>query len=289
MHVNEGHPADEAAVRTTKPFARFWRTVLVILTLGIYAGFAPFGYLGFMLLTLVPARDPVRRAARLQRIFGFAFAHMHRWLRFIGLLDFDPRDVVEQLPDGPCVVVANHLSLLDTSALFAALRGGCAVAKPAIYRQWWIRPLLREAGQIPGTNDPLGAERVIEAATQRLRQGFWVMVFPEGTRAREGRRGPFRRAAFEIACRAEVPVVPIRIELSPPWLTPERSFLPVPRRAPRLRLRVLPSVDPADHDHDSRALRTAVENVYDHPLSETRVQAISNNQASEPSPAPAPG
>src|SRR5262249_9751330 len=48
-------------------------------------------------------------------------------------------------------------------------------------------------------------------ATERVREGASVILFPEGTRSREGRLGPFKRGAFHLAMDSGAPVIPVSI------------------------------------------------------------------------------
>jgi 1-acyl-sn-glycerol-3-phosphate acyltransferase len=83
-----------------------------------------------------------------------------------------------------------------------------------------------------------------------------------GTRSRDGVLGRFGRTAFELACRADVPVVPIVIRCEPVYLGKGGGPLRMPYRVPRLTLTVLPAVSPRDHARDSRALKRAMEAFY---------------------------
>ncbi|HET9211342.1 MAG TPA: lysophospholipid acyltransferase family protein [Thermoanaerobaculia bacterium] len=124
---------------------------------------------------------------------------------------------------GPCFFVANHQSWLDVPALFVALR----------------RPVLfvakRELARIPFLGGYIGAmgmvfidrshrqdsARSVGQATERLRQGWSVVSFPEGTRSRDGQVHSFKTATFAAAIEAGVPVVPVVIEGTGRALPPE--------------------------------------------------------------------
>jgi 1-acyl-sn-glycerol-3-phosphate acyltransferase len=138
------------------------------------------------------------------------------------------------LPAGPCVIVANHRSHADTAALIAALpaRRQPAVAAAADY---WFRGALR-----PGICRVLcaafpvrragGGGADLAAAARLLMAGHDVIVYPEGTRSRDGQTGDFHRGAARLAAAAGVPLVPAGISGTGTLLPPDGTTRR-PRRA----------------------------------------------------------
>lgn len=120
-----------------------------------------------------------------------------------------------RLPSGPCVLVANHASHADTAALLAALpaRRRPAVAAAADY--WFGRADRRLLFRLLVGGFPVrrggGGAGDLTAARALLARGRDVIVFPEGTRSRDGTVGPFRSGAALLAERAGVPLVPVGI------------------------------------------------------------------------------
>jgi 1-acyl-sn-glycerol-3-phosphate acyltransferase len=55
------------------------------------------------------------------------------------------------------------------------------------------------------------AVQAIEAAVKSLQAGRSFMVFPEGTRSRDGRLQPLKKGAFVMAIKAQAPIVPISV------------------------------------------------------------------------------
>jgi 1-acyl-sn-glycerol-3-phosphate acyltransferase len=119
---------------------------------------------------------------------------------------------MERLSRGPCLVVANHSSLLDIVFLISFMPQGDCVVKSEAWSNPALRGIVSSAGYIP--ND--GGESLIEACVSRLRAGRSVVLFPEGTRSPEVGLGRFRRGAAHIALRSGCPMVPIRIVCDPP-------------------------------------------------------------------------
>ncbi|HET8657996.1 MAG TPA: lysophospholipid acyltransferase family protein [Micromonosporaceae bacterium] len=140
-----------------------------------------------------------------------------------------------RLPGQPCVLVANHASHADTAALIAALpaRRRPAVAAAADY--WFGRPVRAVtcralAGAFPVRRDGGGSEDLASAAAL-LSAGRDVIVYPEGTRTRDGSVGWFHSGAQRLARQAGAPLVPVGIAGT-------RDLLPVHGRLRRGRVSV---------------------------------------------------
>lgn len=189
---------------------------------------------------------------------GKAFRSMHAVLRWMRMLDFNPEEVTGEIPQTPCVMVANHPTLVDISAILATEPNLIFPAKASLFRTFWARPMLEAAHQlhIP-ERDPFAVKQVVEGAIHRLQQGNRIIIFPEGTRSPADRLLPFGRMAFEIAARANVPVVPIVITCEPRWLTRDCSFFASNiKTVPKLRLKALEPVYPSPEGEQGSSSRT---------------------------------
>jgi 1-acyl-sn-glycerol-3-phosphate acyltransferase len=149
-------------------------------------------------------------------------------------------DGIERVPRAPAVYAANHSSSLDILVLLASL----PVDVKIIYkRSLSFVPLLgwsiAAAGHIPiDRSNPFRARRSLDVAAERIKGGTSVLVFPEGTRSRDGRVGHFKRGSFSLAINAGAPIVPVSLVGVKP-LVP-RGLLSL--RPGRVRLRVHPAI-----------------------------------------------
>jgi 1-acyl-sn-glycerol-3-phosphate acyltransferase len=116
-------------------------------------------------------------------------------------------------PERAYVFMANHLSALDIWALFVALP--IRVRMIAKKQLGWI-PLFgwaMRAGRFMfiDRKNAVAARRTIDEAARRIGGGESVLLFPEGTRSRDGSLGPFKKGGIHLAIAAEVPIVPVAI------------------------------------------------------------------------------
>lgn len=180
------------------------------------------------------ARTPAVRGLRavVQRVGLAPLVRSQVRLRATGL-----DSCLEALDDG-CVVVMNHASHLDTAALLttlpAAVREHTAVAAASDYffDSWWRGTGTAIAfGTVP--IDRRGG-RPSRTPAELLTKGWNVVVFPEGTRSKDGWTAPFRVGAARLAIEAGVPIVPVAVRGSFVAMPRGRSW-PAPGR-PRVSL-----------------------------------------------------
>nr|WP_256333128.1 lysophospholipid acyltransferase family protein [Streptomyces sp. cf386] len=114
-------------------------------------------------------------------------------------------------PDGGLLLVANHISWLDIP-LLAAVRPARMLAKSEI-RDWPVAGwLTARGGALFIDRDRIRAlPATVARIAQALRSGEAVAVFPEGSTWCGRAQGHFRRAAFQAALDADVPVQPVRL------------------------------------------------------------------------------
>jgi 1-acyl-sn-glycerol-3-phosphate acyltransferase len=147
-------------------------------------------------------------------------------------------DEIGQL-NGPALIVANHASHLDTAVLLSTLpakrrrRTAVAVAGDYFFSSW----LRSSASAIAFNTFPIQHTGDVLASTpaRLLAHGWTVLIFPEGTRSRDGFVGPFQMDASEMAVAGRVPVIPVGI-LGTYAAMPRGSNWPVPGR-PRVSVR----------------------------------------------------
>lgn len=223
--------------------------------------FAYFGLGSFALSQVVlpfalrDERDERARVRGAHRIVARGFRQFHALARAAGLVDYEPSEALVAPPAGPCVYVANHPTLLDVTALSAALGAPCTIVRSDLFEHPLLGSLLRACWHIDaGDGAAMSGAAAIQGALERLAAGFSVLIFPEGSRSPEGGLRRLRRGAFEIACRANVPVVVLHVKPSEPMLSHERPWHAMPARPVKLSVEQLAVLRPGAFEHDAQRM-----------------------------------
>ena len=116
-------------------------------------------------------------------------------------------------PVQTAIYAANHLSALDIPVLYAWLPVQFRImAKKELFRYPFLGWHLKRSGQIPiDAGDARASLRSLTHASESLRHGTPLVVFPEGGRSVTGQLQEFMGGAAYVAIRAQAPIVPIAI------------------------------------------------------------------------------
>jgi len=116
-------------------------------------------------------------------------------------------------PNQTYIFTPNHQSLIEVPLFVAYLgRNPAYLGKKEIFKYPVFGYGIRLIGVVPvdRSNSPAAVESA-KLATENLRRGKSYVVYPEGTRSRDGRMLPFKKGAFMMALDAGVPVVPVTV------------------------------------------------------------------------------
>jgi 1-acyl-sn-glycerol-3-phosphate acyltransferase len=196
-----------------------------------------------------------------------------RWVTSFAGVKIVVENRANLLPDQPYVFMANHASSLDIWAVFVAIpRHIRLIAKKQLARI----PLLgwvMSAGRFIfiDRQNAVAARRSIEAAGQRIRNGDSVLIFPEGTRTRDGSLGPFKKGGFHLAIKAGVPIVPVALR-GTRALMPRGSYLLRSGTITVILGDPIPTQGLNDEDRTSllERVRSVVENMLRDPANKSR-------------------
>ncbi len=119
------------------------------------------------------------------------------------------------VPQGPALVVSNHLSYLDPLVL-AAQVDALAISKAELARWPMFGQAARRLGVVFVERGEARSRRaVMRAAEQVFRDGGIILNFPEGTTTDGSVVLPFRKGLFGVAQALGVPVVPAALVFEP--------------------------------------------------------------------------
>jgi 1-acyl-sn-glycerol-3-phosphate acyltransferase len=120
----------------------------------------------------------------------------------------------ENIPlEGPFIAAPNHLSHLDPPLVGAAFRKRelMFLARKTLFKPGFWNILLSHINVIPVDKENSADISAIKKALAFLKNGLGVAIFPEGTRSLDGNFGPVQPGIGFLACKSQVPVVPVRI------------------------------------------------------------------------------
>ncbi|MCX5817555.1 MAG: lysophospholipid acyltransferase family protein [Proteobacteria bacterium] len=134
---------------------------------------------------------------------------------------------LDNIKKPPYIIMCNHQSALDIYALLSSLPLPFKwIAKRQLFFIPFIGWVMKIAGDISlDRENPREALKAIEAAARKIREGTNIIIFPEGTRSKDGTLLPFKKGVFSLALRAGVPIVPVGI-YGTSRLQPKGSFIP---------------------------------------------------------------
>lgn len=207
------------------------------------------------------------------------FSHRYAWIwanHYVALSPYwrihvEGRERIAE--HGTYVMVANHQSLGDIFVLYQLRKQFKWVAKDSVFRVPFLGWMMWMADYVAiRRGDASSRKRMLDTCLRHLQRGSSVLMFPEGTRSKDGEIHEFRRGAFAIAAAAGVPVVPIVIDGTLHAL-PQGTWVFQQDGVLDIRVRVLEPVHPDRVGGDAQALARAVQVAMEAALAEMRGQS----------------
>ncbi len=136
-----------------------------------------------------------------------------KWILFVSRIKVTITGMSHVDPSKSYIYMPNHLSNFDIPVLLAYLPVQFRwLAKAELFKIPIFGYAMKRAGyiSIDRSNRRSAFESLIRTA-EALRRGVSVLIFPEGTRSRDGELAPFKKGGFVTAVEAGVPIVPVII------------------------------------------------------------------------------
>ena len=151
----------------------------------------------------------------------------------------------EHLPRRPAVILAKHQSAWETMAFQIIFPPQVYLLKRELlwlpFFGWGLA--LTSPIAIDRSRGMAALRRLVRLGKERLERGFWVVVFPEGTRIPPGERRKYQPGGAMLAEHCGAPVVPVAHNAGLVW--PRNAFI---KRPGTITVRIGPAIDSAGRD-----------------------------------------
>ena len=125
----------------------------------------------------------------------------------------------ENLPKTPTIVLSKHQSAWETLFLEARFPHQCWIVKKELlwlpFVGWGLMAIRCIA--IDRSSGHAARDQIVEQGRERLGEGLWVTVFPEGTRVAPGKRGRYGIGGALLATRTGTPILPVAHNAGEVW------------------------------------------------------------------------
>lgn len=174
----------------------------------------------------------------------------------------------ENIPDQPCIIFSKHQSTFETLALQIILPPQAWVLKRELlwvpFFGWGLalcRPIAIDRGA-----GRKAVKQIVKQGTARLKQGQWVLIFPEGTRVAPGEKKRYGIGGAILAHQSGYPVLPVAHNAGELWR--KKQFVKKPGT---IRIVIGPLI--RSDDKDAQTINTDAE-----AWIESTVERISNSK-----------
>ena len=149
---------------------------------------------------------------------------------------------IENIPKIPSIVLSKHQSAWETLAFQQIFPPQVWVLKKELLRIPFFGWGLAMTSPIAINRSSVRAalKQIVQQGKDRLNQGFWIVIFPEGTRIVPGKKGKYAIGGAWLATHTGVPVVPVAHNAGEFW--GKNSFI---KRPGTITVSIGTPIDPA--------------------------------------------
>ena len=168
----------------------------------------------------------------------------------------------ENIPQQPCIILAKHQSAWETMGFQLIFPPQVWVLKKELLRVpffgWGLAMLSPIA--IDRSSRRQALQQLVDQGRQRLAAGFYIVIFPEGTRIAPGKRGKYRAGGARLAVQTGTPVLPVAHNAGLRW--GKNAFLKYPGM---ITVSIGPLIQPDDNAESlTRRVEDWIENEMPH-------------------------
>lgn len=187
------------------------------------------------------------------RFWGYWPAHIWSrivcWLAWVKI-EVRGRDNIDK--NTSYIFVSNHQGAFDIWAIFGYLNHNFKwLMKKSLEKIAFVGYACKRSGHIfVDSNSLQSIRQTIEQARHQLKDGMSLVIFPEGTRSKDGSLGDFKRGAFMLAAEFKLPVVPLSIDGAYD-IMPKDTYFP---RSGKIVLTIHKPIEPGEKGFNSKVL-----------------------------------
>jgi len=124
------------------------------------------------------------------------------------------REHLEGLKNRPLCVVSNHQGMADIPVIVATMPFPVGfIAKRSLLFFPWVGIMMWAIRCVPiDRSSPRSAIKAIDKGIRNIKNGFPMLIFPEGTRSRGKGMGRFKKGSLKLALRSEATILPLTID-----------------------------------------------------------------------------
>lgn len=220
--------------------------------------FALFGLGGLVLslvwfnLLLVVVRNKNKRRGLARRSISASFRCFLWIARYTGTLNYriEGADILKQ--ERGCLVVANHPTLIDYVLLASVMPETDCLVKSRLLKNPFVSGVIRAADYLINSE----ADTLLSESQKRLARGETLLIFPEGTRTRQGQDMVLQRGAANIAVRCQCDLRVVTIHCSEHLLDKQSHWYNVPPTRPEFTVLVKERIAVKPFTHASSQVPT---------------------------------
>ena len=135
---------------------------------------------------------------------------MLRWVELSCGIAYEVRGW-ENVPTRPAIIMSKHQSAWETLFLESRFPDQCWIVKKELlwlpFVGWGLMAIRCLA--IDRASGSTAREQIVQQGAERLKEGLWVTIFPEGTRIAPGKRGRYGIGGALLGTRTGAPILPI--------------------------------------------------------------------------------
>jgi 1-acyl-sn-glycerol-3-phosphate acyltransferase len=180
--------------------------------------------IAYYIITLTIFLLPLRLKHKVSTSWSYIFVYLAKILCGVKLIVIGSENIIKT----PCIIASNHQSMYETIAFNTIFPSHVWILKKELLRipffGWTIKTLSPIAID---RNDRRGSvAQILTQGVEKIKNGFYIMLYPEGTRIKPGNPIIFKAGAGRMASKLNLPIIPVSHNAG--YVLPKHSFLLYP-------------------------------------------------------------